>query len=151
MEMHKTPKQLIHERCRWCLNIAQRGRGWDCRCPACALYPAMPWRGRDLPKRLQPQGGTRAEEGKGTEALLKSIPPRRPARGMIGRYCRQCKTDGRGDCTIDDCVLYPYRPMQPGGPRKRQLSEQQLARSRASLEKARAAASHRRREEVPVP
>jgi len=142
----KTPGQLIGEMCRWCLNVPKGGRGWDCLVPSCALQSAMPWRGRDLPKYMRPEKGTPPEDLERTQTLLKTIPPRRPTKGMIARYCRQCKTDGPGDCTIDDCILWEYRPFQPGGPPKRKLSRKQLAVKRTSMEKARAARAKARGE-----
>jgi hypothetical protein len=104
----------------------------------------MPWRGRDLPKYMQPEKATLPEELERTEALLKAIPPRRPTKAMIARCCRQCKTDGRGDCESGYCVLWEYRPFQPGGPPKRKLSDKQLAAKRMSMAKARAARARAR-------
>jgi hypothetical protein len=136
-----TPTQAVRHECAWCLNVAKHQRGWDCLSPNCPLHAAMPWRGRDLPKAMQPEGGTPLEDLRRTEELLKTVPPRRVTKGMIAAKCRYCLPErGRnGDCTIDDCRLHALRPMQPGGPPKRELSAARLAQCRRAARAARAA------------
>ena len=136
-----TPTQAVRQQCAWCLGVARHQHGWDCLSPGCPLYPAMPWRGRDLPKGMQPENGTDPDELWRTEEYLVTVPPKRATKSMIAAKCRYCLPEkGRGgDCRIDDCQLYALRPTQPGGPPKRELSPAQLAQRRRAIRMARVA------------
>lgn len=47
-------RAMIRRMCSDCLCLeANRANGWDCEVPDCPLYPAMPWRGRQMPERLK--------------------------------------------------------------------------------------------------
>lgn len=98
--------------------------------------------GSDHPRTVRllhrnPNGGTDPEELERTEEYLKTHPKRRPNRAMIAAYCRRCLPQTNADCEVDTCSIWPYRPRQPGGPPKRQLSEDEISRRRERLAMAR--------------
>lgn len=47
-------RAMLRAKCAECLCLKDNGcRGFDCEVSDCALYPAMPWRGRPMPERLR--------------------------------------------------------------------------------------------------
>jgi len=54
-------RREVAQNCAECLNVKGNGTrtGWDCLVPECTWYRRMPWRGREMPKRLQPRDALR--------------------------------------------------------------------------------------------
>ena len=50
----RVTKALIRAKCADCLNLeGNHGHGFDCLVPACSLYRAMPWLGKEMPAHLK--------------------------------------------------------------------------------------------------
>lgn len=51
-------RREVARNCAECLNVKGNGArcGWDCLVPECVWYRRMPWRGREMRKRLRPAG-----------------------------------------------------------------------------------------------
>ena len=132
-EQH-TPHQAVRAECRSCLSIPKGGSGYDCLDPSCPLYPAQPWRGRDLPKSLQPPNDSPPDEAEKATRILREVTRRRATRRMIRAKCRDCLPErtGQPDCTIVDCALFGLTPFQPGGQPKQTRSAKQQAAAKAS-------------------
>ena len=129
----RTPHQAVRAECRWCLGIAKGASGYDCLNAPCPLYASQLWRGRQLPKRMQPPNGTPPEEVERTRRLLREVPRRRATRKMVRLKCRSCLPErvGQPHCAIADCRLYPLTPFQPGGQPKQPRSVKQQAAAKA--------------------
>ena len=128
-----TPHQAVRAECRFCLGIAKGARGFDCLNEGCPLYGAQPWRGRDLPKSIQPAGGTPVAETDRTQRLMREVPRRRATRKMLRRKCRHCLPErtGQPHCHVRDCALFGLTPFQPGGQPKQIRSAKQTAAAKA--------------------
>jgi len=49
-------RREVAAHCADCLNVKgnKTRTGWDCLVPECVWYKRMPWRGREMPKRMRP-------------------------------------------------------------------------------------------------
>ena len=128
-----TPGQAVRAECRSCLDIRKGSPGFDCLDEGCPIYASQPWRGRDLPKSMQPPNGTLPEEVEQTKLLLREVPRRRATRKSIRLKCRQCLPErtGQPHCQVPDCELYALTPYQPGGQPKQNRSAKQIAAAEA--------------------
>lgn len=131
MSILPTPRECIRRECLNCLGATKTAQAHDCLSNLCPLYPAHPFRGRLIPAPQRPRDYDEAAEQARIAAHHKKHPRRQPSKRIINLMCRQCQ-EGRDDCGATHCGLYPWRPWQPGGQPKRELSEtQRQARSEA--------------------
>jgi len=117
-----TPGRCIADKCRECLCVEARRQGqqYDCLSALCPLYPAMPWRGKNV-----------ADTDKArAEALHKERPRRQPSRAIIRRMCAECLEGA--ECTAD-CPLREWTQKQPGGAPRKALEGEALERARLNV------------------
>lgn len=132
-----TVGKTIRAMCMYCLGAEKPRFAYDCVGPSCALYPAMPWRGKHPHKRDQPHGPP-THEAERVATLAKSYPKRRPSKVFLRRLCRECHIPGETgapDCGKEDCPLFLWRPWQVGGVPK-DPSRQDRGRRKAQTREA---------------
>jgi len=65
MKLARPTRKMIRAKCSDCLLLkANKTHGYDCGCPDCPLYPAQPWRGREMAARLMDSIDRRMAEAK---------------------------------------------------------------------------------------
>ena len=69
VRLERPTRAMIRAKCAACLDLpSPRSHGYDCLVADCALYSAMPWRGREMATRLKDpveRSGASAPVGKG--------------------------------------------------------------------------------------
>ena len=140
-----TPKQAVLAYCKECLLFEQQRCRFDCLNPACPLYCAMPWRGRELPEYRAPGAveGFVVRYVAGLKAEAVVVPIRRPTAALLRARCRDCQPGVHHDCGCPECPLYPWHPYQPGGPKKQARTAKQQEASNAAAMRLTAARSMR--------
>lgn len=140
-----TPKQAVLAYCKECLLFEVQRARFDCLNQECPLYVAMPWRGKELVKRLDVVPGNpwvdRYVADLQAEAVV--VPLRRPTAALLRARCRECQPQTVQDCGCPECPLYPWHPYQPGGPKKQARSVKQHEASKAAAIRLAAARSMR--------
>ena len=137
-----TPGKAIRAFCLACLGCTDASGAFDCLNVGkvtCGIYPAHPFRGKQMPVSKQPRvNGNIPERISQEESRLKEIaekiPGRKASGRMIAAYCReQCQPEDRTDCRAVECPFYPWHPYQPGGRRKRPISQKTLEAAKRNL------------------
>ena len=127
-EARPTVAQALKSFCLECVGATSRRGAFDCLSGICPLYACMPFRGKAMPKTLQPKRGISEEEQR-RQGEYNRRPRKRPSRRLIAAYCRHCQPGDRTDCLGINCAFYPFRPWEgPGKAPRRKLSEMHRTR-----------------------